>query len=96
MGFLLGSVGVEFLLQKRVHGRVEVEGVSRWLANPQAAVLVETAWAGDKKVDLGTAKTEGFFALGVEEVSGAFGGVVFGQGFAWNCLATLLSGISRV
>jgi hypothetical protein len=66
MGFLLGPVVVEFLLEKGIHGRVEVKGVSRGLAHPEAAVLVETARARDKEVDLGSGKAERFFTLGVE------------------------------
>ena len=71
MGFLHGSIGVKFFLEKGVNSRVEVERVSRGLADSKAAVLVEAAVAGDKKVNLGPTQPEGGRALGVEEIAGA-------------------------
>lgn len=66
MGFLHGSVGVKFFLEKGVNSRVEVERVPRGLANAQTSVLVEAPGTGDKKVNLGPRKPERLLTLGVE------------------------------
>ncbi len=74
-----GPVKVEFLLEERIDSSVQVERKPRRLTNPMTAVDVETARAGHEVGDLRAAELVRLSAFWVEDIFGAFAGVVLGH-----------------
>jgi hypothetical protein len=73
------SVNVEFLLEKRIDGRIQIEREPRRLSNPKPTVDVETSRAGHEVCDLRATELVGLFAFRIEDIFGSFAGVVEGH-----------------